>query len=120
MLIYRIENDNGLGPYQHHEGQFSDAYPMMCDHSDNRHPSPWHSSSGLSSIYEFEYCGFDSIVSLAEWFADYLDELDSEGFWVSVYESDARVGHYGQALFQRECATKVDRQPIKILVESLT
>lgn len=111
MLVYRVENASGEGPYN---GAFCRKEGMSYRHSDNRHPGPYHYKSLLSGISKSEYCGFNSIDNARKWFAGFIRSLDAEGFHLSVYESSsARVGRFGQTLFVKSEARFVRRMTLR-------
>ena len=113
MLVYRVENTLGQGPYSY-DAHFSKNYVMMRRHSDSRHPGPYHYKSLLSGISKSEYCGFNSIDNARKWFAGFIRSLDAEGFHLSVYESSsARVGRFGQTLFVKSEARFVRRMTLR-------
>ena len=118
MLVYRVENANGLGPYQYALEAFSGAGDMCSAHGDKRHPGPWHPESDLNGINSREFCGLDSPQALLEWFYDFLVDLDADGFHVSVYSTEeVRVGRYGQALFPMADAELVNRMTCEELFD---
>jgi hypothetical protein len=57
-----------------------------------------------------EYCACDSLESLAKWFKGFIRALNKESFHISVYETKhARVGRYGQVVFVKDKAKRVER-----------
>jgi hypothetical protein len=107
MLVYRIENESGLGPYQSGNlNAFTYSWDMCIAHSNMAHCAP-HVDPDLEGISSDEFCGCDSIESLLSWFYEFLEALEPQGFNISVYEiAEARVGANGQTLFKRNIAGK--------------
>jgi len=104
MLVYRVENCHGNGPYM---DRTSGLNTMYYKHTGMNHPSPYNDPA-LVAISINEYCAFDSPEALREWFKGYLRALKAEGFHIAVYEAKrARVGAKGQTLFIRKTATKI-------------
>jgi hypothetical protein len=115
MRVWRVAHEtardrNGFpsGPYT--SGGLpeatSDAFSeMRFAHCDDRHPPPFYDGS-LMTIEDTEHCAFTSLYALNGWFEhEWRILLFAYGFKVYVYEvPGARVGQYGQALFDRRTA----------------
>ena len=120
MIVYRIENDRGLGPYE-------EAYLMQFHHEffrdeddENRwflsHPSPWKDPRSLQRVfkdnnyYNFSkyHCGFSTIKQMKAWFDkdNYFHWLHEHGFKLVVYRGPARYGEY-QAIVKKSEAVKI-------------
>lgn len=113
MRIYRIEDSAGYGAYRHNSSyKFED---------DTRHPGPrrdsllrpaWESLylAGAHHPYIF---GFRDMAQLRYWFHlnEWLEELYTDGFAVTVYEVPDDCVHIGytQAIFLKEAAELVHR-----------
>lgn len=115
MLVYRVEGPNGNGPYTTND--FSLRFKLCDAHTDLRHPGPG-ADDELRRIEYDEYCGFNSVEALMEWFSPkWRKALEEEGFIVKVYEyADARVGSFGQTLFVKHDAVRVTSYKISELV----
>jgi hypothetical protein len=127
-LIYRIENDDGLGPYQGRKNDDTSLLPMKYS---TEHPAVWDDSMLINKInqqiridaegqdeyksvgvwgfidgkYHF---GFGSQDQLRRWVYNdaWMVNLDKHGFHLSVYEVPEMammVGHT-QAIFQKSFA----------------
>jgi hypothetical protein len=123
VIVYRIETDQGYGPYvwgnpltQRQERVRTE---IINAHNDGpswtNHPTP--QEDGLGRIANDEYCCFTSKRALRTWFKGFLQDLHDVGFFVHVYEVDRddvrRGGH--QAMFVRHRATKVRRfSPLEV------
>ena len=59
MLVYRIENDDEIGPY-------TSGYAYIPEYAPGIHPAP--SQDGIGMIGDHEYCGFESLEKAREWF----------------------------------------------------
>ncbi len=110
MLIYRIENAGGGGPYTDH--LFSDRWKLGSAHRDKNHLPPSEDPE-IRLINQWEICGLSSPAFLRKWFsAMWLKKLHDAGFLVAVYESDeAREGLNGQVVFPYQ-ADRVTTYPI--------
>ena len=96
MLVYRVENGKGEGPYRH-------GYPEKLGiHYDWRHkadalryPHPYNDGIHLPALTVNHSFGFKSVGDLHNWFADAFQALDRYGFRVCTYEvpeSDVLMG----------------------------
>lgn len=128
MIVYRIEDAFGRGPYRDHSlrdfsaNQIEDLAEMVEYHRDSQHPHPSEDGIDSESVFlpstsvldgrQFNpayYCGFDSIESLCEWFSSFEPALAAAGFSVYEYEIDETVegsvlfGHK-QVVFKKEFA----------------
>jgi hypothetical protein len=82
MLVYRIEGENGTGPYR------GNPIPRMSwAHTDTSHPTPL--SEGLCLDDDF-FCGFRTLDQLKVWFKGFRNELRVTGFRLKVYEIPQR------------------------------
>lgn len=84
MIVYRIENDDGEGPYNC-EKEWPLQYKMRNEHSTNERPNVYVDgcyigSNGLS--------GFDSLDRLLWWFDGWVEHLENCGFRTSAYKVD--------------------------------
>ena len=86
MLVYRIENAQRLGPYQHSVSW------VYTDHMDLDHPQPCDDDIDCSAMTYSHVCGFDSLDKLKTWFThEELTGLSTLGYSLSTYEVDS--GH---------------------------
>jgi hypothetical protein len=78
-------------------------------HNDDEHPAPgW--DRDLNGIRFNEVCGLISREALDVWFRDWHGKLSERGFVISVYdvpEDHARVGEFGQVVFNYGAATRI-------------
>lgn len=111
MLVYRVEDEDNVGPYQDHSRN-SRAFDLCCDHTDRKHLSPPRDPL-LIGIAPHEKCGCASPEALMTWFDTWLDDLAEYGFFVAVYRDEyARVGLHGQVVFDGEHAQFVERHTL--------
>lgn len=87
MLVFRLEADNGLGPYANFNslpgvveairktGSFGDM---------DRRPLP--KKDGIEEITSKHFFGFESIEKLHEWFGEDLTAYTDAGFVVNCYD----------------------------------
>lgn len=86
MIVYRVANENGHGPYisSNLTRAVKDALEPMYDvHWGAHHPTPDFDHPG-HFIREDEICAFSSQTQLLDWFDGFEELLDSLGF--RVYE----------------------------------
>ena len=109
MLIYRIENKRGQGPYcSKHKDQYLRCW--LCDrHSDiEKHPSP--DEDGIYEWKRVHKCGFSSLRKLKAWFnKEELKALYEAKFDIVRYEVDKKDVLVGQkqVMFNRRKARRV-------------
>lgn len=130
VLVYRVEHTIfGMGPYQ--VRRFSDAPARLFDfavemceaHSwySGEGEDPWPSTreDGMERD-EADYCGFESIERMREWFAGYGERLSAQGFVVNLYAVPGDYLQRGttrrQVLFQKEHASLVRTVPVTTLI----
>lgn len=119
MLIYRVEDENGDGPYRH--PNMNDVLEEMEDaHSWNErdaHPTPH--DEGIN-VYDLHHkkgwdpaFAFSSLESLETWFGDWLKPLTEIGFVVRVYDVyDRRVIETPtQVVYDRKFAVRQEPVP---------
>lgn len=89
MLVYRIEDKNGDGPYH-----TPDTLPEEACRNSINHPTP--TSDGIWLYEAKTWCphdyhfGFQNKTLLREWFGRYSDHLKKGGFKCSVYKIHGR------------------------------
>lgn len=109
MLVYRVEDETEIGPYN--SGLY--VYDMLAAHAkDPERVSPYRDPR-LRFISEYhEYCGFDSMEALAWWFQDFGQALEDEGFIISTYEVDPAYVRHGerQLVFQKSAAKRLGKR----------
>lgn len=91
MKIYRIEDLDGNGPYFSHLSS-DRLYKKLSSRNESR-PSPLR--EGLTIKPGIDFCGFYSIEKLKQWFRGCLSELRKSGFYLAVYEVDAKEIKFG-------------------------
>jgi hypothetical protein len=80
--VYRLEDENGKGPYSGTRHEDSAAARVKYAHNwadDGTHPCPQF-SDGPYYMDSFELSGCASLDSLIAWFDPFIDELLDEGF----------------------------------------
>lgn len=121
MLIYRVENEKGEGPYS--VQCCADCYIGKCilrdkHNGDKNHPTS-HPEVLLftrrfnASVNDVKH-GFSSLTSFFDWFVEdgtINTLLDMHSMDVSIYESDKFVDTKRQVVFHKE-ARLVERRPL--------
>lgn len=108
MLVYRLENERGNGPYM----GFS---PLLAEmglrhHGDADHPTP--EQEDMWSMDAHEYCAVPSLKGAQEWFKGYGEVLDEAGFELTVWDAmDVRRGEK-QVVFRKDTARLVASYPV--------
>lgn len=119
MLIFRVENVAGEGPYNSGYWDYQDE--MGDTHGSDRvnHPTPL-AEPELDGIDSDEVCGTVSPESLLAWFDGYWNPLADAGFAVSIFDAEnARTSSTtGQAVFLQS-TPRLDRVDIQTFLRSL-
>jgi hypothetical protein len=107
MIVFRIENEDGVGPYQKHSGKI--LFERMCEeHSDKNHPN--YRDDFDNYYYPFVF-GFHSRQLYKTWFGGFITLMRTHGFKLSKYEIDPLkiiIGKSGkQIIFRKSDAIKV-------------
>lgn len=98
MLIFRVEDKCGNGPYR--RGDNLASLLANKHNGDSSHPTPI--LDGIENRQNY-FCGFKDLDQLFNWFNPYTEILKKAGFAVSVYEIDKEYvleGNY-QVCFRR-------------------
>lgn len=107
MLVYRVENENGNGPYMAFAPVLAE---MSAAHGDAEHPTP--DEEGMRCIFADEYCAVQSLEGAQAWFEGYGEVLDEAGFELTVWDAqDVRCGKK-QVVFRKDTARMVASYPI--------
>lgn len=100
VIIYRIENDNHIGPYRSYNN-FLDIRSSEC------HPTPFDDFKEIwmhllfTNQYKLYKFGFKDMEQLNNWFTDIeLDNLYNEGFKIVTYKSSHYYISDRQAIFK--------------------
>lgn len=108
MRFYRVEDENGQGPYR----RTSPLRNQICkDHNTgDRWPDPW--EDGIDFDVMGHVCGFPSMDALRDWFEGWGDRLVQAGFHLNVYEVSEQLVEAGQrqaAAYTHDLGNRVDR-----------
>jgi len=107
MYVYRIENREGLGPYQ--------GGVVTWRHYDEDHPGPQQDNIPYDVVFSQQYhYGFKSKAQLLNWFSKSdLKRFESSGFYVMRYSvPDTHFNVYkggNQVAFLKHKASEVKR-----------
>lgn len=92
MIIFRVENDDGIGPYHGNMGDW-------CDGSHNQmtgRPMPYEDNLDMNGLGWNHRFGFDSMTKLLEWFSPIeLRRLYTLGWRVVTFhvpDDQVRIG----------------------------
>lgn len=112
MMIYRVEDHEGYGPYctpNANSEYWNVINVSMNSVGMHAHPVPNEDGISEAAFTSEHYFGFDSIESLSDWFPGLVQNVDKLLSWrISTYEIDPAyvlVG-YSQVVFKRNMATK--------------
>lgn len=114
MLVYRVEDSTGAGPYNEHTMVGSN---LLAEHEwDSGHPSPA-ADGNLDLVAGFRtYYAGPNVEWLADWFTGFgaaLIEADYHVAEYSVSDSDTKIGNLsGQIGFNMDEATQTAIYPI--------
>lgn len=95
MVVYRVENEEGVGPY-HSSWYYHSEIGYL--HSNSKHPSIQtdkiiEGKIGRLSYDEYKkyFCGFKSLLQYKEWFSLRLRKLlKKHNFKLNIYKIDKR------------------------------
>lgn len=109
MLVYRVETEDGKGPYRgmtgHPDPEFH--YRLARNHSDYAHPAAEVDGIDVWKLDLSYACGFGSLEALYTWFGDAMYKLESVGFRLNIFDApDVEEGR-NQLMFDRPKATKL-------------
>jgi hypothetical protein len=87
MKVYRMENEEKLGPYA---ADWELKFPLQFAHADEDHPGPRTDGAELAQAYDADdyrklKYAFASLEALFEWFEGWTDALLEAGFYVAEY-----------------------------------
>lgn len=111
MLVYRIENAGGIGPFSTDDDADAAFIAFeLCSHgfSTEQHPLP-SLPDGVVDLRPYHF-GFNSIEQMMSWFDTNASRrsLEKSGFELSVYETDDYYEINKQVIFIRNKATKIE------------
>lgn len=119
MIVYRIEDKHGDGPYLLSSGLMNLHHEYFNDECSEAawfttHPSPFNEKHHIKkraidydAIVDY-HCGFSSIKQMKQWFDKdaYFIWLNRKGFKLVVYKGPALYGNY-QAMIKKKDAVKL-------------
>lgn len=119
MLVYRVENILGRGPYSTPDKAKKSELTKMLALAHNNSPehpvSWWDIPQFFEKIDGREYRhGFSSIEQLEVWFKGFEKELKENGFFVSTYEVPSTDVYFGnrQIVFIWENSERIQENMI--------
>jgi hypothetical protein len=92
MLVYRIEDSDGYGPFRHPDGRARCLSGVIFNN--RHHPVPV--DDGINGMHRLDVCGFISIDAAIDWFGKYVDKLEEEGVYLSVYKIKKKFVKFGK------------------------
>ncbi len=106
MLVYRIENEVGNGPYRRTVEGLRPCNVCILQTEKHNHPLPF--TDGIE-LEQSDFCGFQSLESLYTWFDGYIEKLQQDGFYIAIYKLKKKFVKIGktQIGFRRDCARLV-------------
>ena len=123
-LVWRVEDDAGMGPYKARVRHPRDGASIGCHHEGWEHPSPWSdtlqggerapdwSQSDHLCVEADEVCALESLPRLRRWFDGWGAVLHRAGHHVAVYDVPREQVRYGL----RQCVfTRGDLEPVRVL-----
>jgi hypothetical protein len=111
IRVYRVELDDGSGPY---EDGYAPLEPMYNEHRGESWPTPIADGIGWDEFTSDHVCAFASTADLAAWFGKWRPVLASLGFRCSVYlvPASAVLAGRRQVMFLRDVAERVGVEPL--------
>jgi hypothetical protein len=113
-FIYRVENDDGNGPYRNINEDVFPSSVYYGRHANLRHPTPYRDSL-LKRLDRDECCGFISVEQFRKWFnKEDRKRLVKHNFHITLYRANSyRLGEY-QAVFKKSSSDLVKTISINI------
>lgn len=110
MLVYRVENERGIGPYLSFDPALEEMRLEHAMSGDDPRPTPdW---DGIDDMDADESSGFQTAQRAENWFGGYGAVLDEAGYELTVWEAqDVREGRT-QVVFRKDTAKQVASYPI--------
>lgn len=115
MIIYRVENKEGFGPYTTGSSwSLIDEYEHDLDEYLINHPGGYAEFTFMLSWEELQKYsfGFESFSSLKKWFKKDFLTLKKRDFCISTYETEDFFAGKTQAIFNKENSKLVSRENI--------
>jgi len=114
MLVYRIENDKGNGPYN---SEWKYVEKLRQEHNkDYKRPSPY--LSNIDFNFEIDKFGFINLRSYKNWFTTkWRTRFKKHNFKLNVYyvnKQNIKIGYYQLAFEQSECKFIKSLDPIEM------
>ena len=97
--VFRVENEEGIGPYRNE----NICCGVLNHHnSSEKHPNPWYDPLIHRQMEEDEFCGFESLDALFEWFSDEeIDALELQGYHMVQTQGIVTAKGEKQLLFKK-------------------
>ena len=97
--VFRVENEEGIGPYRNNNL----CNGLLNHHNDSENnPAPWRDPFIKRNMKENEFCGFESLDALFEWFSDEeIDALELQGYSIFKTQGIVTVKGEKQLLFKK-------------------
>ena len=90
MLVYRVENNKGLGPYRNIKTKKHSLHKMCDEHSESSYHLPWMDDFTRTTYEELRtgihISGFKSMDDLFKWFGPWMGILIYKRFRICVYK----------------------------------
>lgn len=119
MLVYRVENIVGCGPYTSISiKKTKDLTKKLCEKHNGspQHPCSWSDIPGFfEKVESKDYRhGFLSIGQLKTWFRGFEQDLKDNGFFISTYEVPSESVFIGsrQVVYLWEHSERIQEMPI--------
>ncbi len=114
--VYRIQNENGKGPYRGLYNMPIELYDILNEHHRPIHPKPM--DDGYDYMLEENMlCGFESMDSLHKWFSKYeLKLLRQSGFEIYTLDNIEIVAILSrQVIFTKRHYTTPPNAPVRLV-----
>lgn len=100
MLVYRVQNEIGVGPYRTYR-RHPVVQKMFDAHDSSSHPQP--KDDGIEDFGEHHLSGFASVRDLRMWFEGFLSALIRHGYSIVIVEVPESAVLYGgeQVMYDR-------------------
>ncbi len=118
MIIYRVENEEGKGPY--HANLPGISY-LSYDHRPPSYTLEKWDVLEYDNMRKYHF-GFPNLKALKEWFEEDFNRLAKHGFWVNKYKGKGNVFDKTdkQLVFNKEKSILLETITIEYVEEKLS
>jgi len=109
MLVYRVEDSDGRGPYNSYMAHVPGLLMAHNQEGPKTRPNTYADPKLRHIMQDHEFCGFTSLTDMGQWFEGFGEALEDNDFTITEYEIDPSLVLHGsgQVVFEKYQAKKV-------------